>query len=368
MSSGPARRSAKEPVRITTATIEVTPLGEVKALASSLPPPVEAATEPGRLLPVPGDAKTPIPLGRRGGTRRKTTSPPAPLMLARPSRSSHASAVLSALEAHGALTNRYLADTAQPAGLDLDALRRASFFTVRLDTPGADDALLAAGVALAARVPSAYLVPDRKHLPWFLREADQTFPGRVRVVEAADTAALAAQISERGLPHPTRVEASAVPPLPGESPASIDTFIGCLMSGLSESQYAEGRAHLLRIDQVLRDRFGSEHNHCEGILVSSTASFGTPKESLAMDIAAIERAERCVFYAYDGQPRPSGMWVEAGVAIGLGKPSVFLVPSLDALPPALREEPRPPHVRVEVYGDHASLMAKLDGTADSLAI
>jgi nucleoside 2-deoxyribosyltransferase len=147
---------------------------------------------------------------------------------------------------------------------------------------------------------------------------------------------------------------------------SVDTFIGCLMSGLSEAQYAEGRSHLLAIDAALKDKLGATKNHCEGIMVASTSSFGTPKESLAMDVEAIRAADRCVFYLYDGQPRPSGMWVEAGVAIGLKKPCTFLVPSKDALPPSLRSEELPKGVKVVVYQDHAALLEGLKSTPSTL--
>src|SRR5262249_19509694 len=146
----------------------------------------------------------------------------------------------------------------------------------------------------------------------------------------------------------------------------VDTFIGCLMSGLSETQYQEGRSHLQAIDGVLREKLASQHNVCEGIQVASTTSFGTPRESLLADLQAVRGSDRCVFYMYDGQPRPSGMGVEAGAAIAANKPSTFLVPDRAALPPALRAVPLPSNVRIVEYGTHENLLAKL--AADPAAL
>lgn len=108
------------------------------------------------------------------------------------------------------------------------------------------------------------------------------------------------------------------------------------MSGLSESQYTEGRSHLMAIDEALRTQLGAKKTHCEGIMVASTNSFGTPKESLAMDVEAIRNSNRSVFYLFDGEPRPSGMWVEAGVALGLEKPCTFLDSARTRCRPASR--------------------------------
>src|SRR5690606_12857551 len=110
-------------------------------------------------------------------------------------------------------------------------------FAMMLNSPGADDALVAAGAALAKGLPSLYAVPDRKSLPWFLREADQSFPGRVRIAAHPDPKVLAREVAAS---HPGR----EVKPVDLPAHAPVDTFLGCLMSGLTEEQYAEGRSHL----------------------------------------------------------------------------------------------------------------------------
>lgn len=238
--------------------------------------------------------------------------------------------------------NSYVIDGKVAEGLDVDAIKSSRLFAMKLDKPGAADALVAAGVALAAGVPSLYLAPTRKDLPWFLREADQSYPGQVAVLEGkeplalADTVATLAERPHQALPAPTR---------------QLDNFIGCLMSGLSEQQYTEGRSHLQAIDQAL-----GPNNYCEGIQVATTTSFGTPKESLCGDIDAVRSSKGCVFYVYDGQSRPSGMWVELGVALAEGLPSQLLYPKDEALPPALRGSSL---VKMHAYSDHPSLLADL---------
>lgn len=216
-------------------------------------------------------------------------------------------------------------------------------FAMMLNSPGADDALVAAGAALAKGLPSLYAVPDRKSLPWFLREADQSFSQRVRVAAHPDPKVLAREVAAS---HPGR----QVKPVDLPARAPIDTFIGCLMSGLTEEQYAEGRSHLKALSETLPGE-----NYCEGLMVASTNGFDTPKDSLVNDLAAVEASRECVFYVYDGTPRPSGMWVEAGYALAKGKPCTFLVPTKDALPPCLRS------ANVVEYGTHEDLLRSLAG-------
>ena len=241
---------------------------------------------------------------------------------------------------------------------DLEGLKNASGFTMRLDSPGADDALVAAGVALAAGRPSLYLVPDRKTLPWFLREADLSYPGQVAIVEGSDPAAALKASAPMLRPRdPSEIPVTALSPEP--RPEAPDTFIGSLMSGLTPEQYAEGRSHLLAIDEILKTRFNSPRNFCEGITVASASKFGAPRESLLADLGAVRDSRRCVFYVYGATPRPSGMWVEVGAALALGKPCTFLVPSRESLPPCLQGQAPPKGVRVMLYGTHEELLKRL---------
>lgn len=260
-----------------------------------------------------------------------------------PSQSAHLDLVR-----HAPNKTAYFADNAQPTGLDLQAIEDSTTFSMRLKDARADNALLASGAALAAGKTSLYWVEERKQLPWFLQEADLTYPHQVCIVEGnADPA----QALEKTLNQPAHVP----PPI-----APHDAFLGCLMSGLDKAQYAEGQSHLLQIDKTLRERLHSPDNYCEGINVKSKDSFDTPRQSLAQDIKALQGSRNCIFYAYDGQSRPSGMWVEAGYAIEKGKPCTFLVPTKDCLPEALRQDHLPANVQVFVYGDHAQFLHQLE--------
>ncbi|MCA9780634.1 MAG: hypothetical protein KC800_28115 [Candidatus Eremiobacteraeota bacterium] len=211
---------------------------------------------------------------------------------------------------------------------------RADSVTVSLQNPKAEDALLAAGMALAKNKPLTLQAPDRSHLPWFLQEADLSYPGTVTVVENAPQK----EIDRTPVKDELR------------QPQEHDTFIGCLMSGLSKEQYAEGRSHLLAIHTTLKDKLASPNNFCEGINVGSSDSFGTPKESLVTDLEAIKGSDNCVFYQYDDSSPPSGMWVELGAALAWGKPCTLFAPNLEGVPEAIKNGMA--GLKVVKYGDH----------------
>lgn len=232
--------------------------------------------------------------------------------------------------------------------LDPEVLSRADQVTINLEKPGAEDALLAAGMALAKEVPTVLAAPDRDDLPWFLREADLSYPSRVTVVDT----------------RPPEVTPQSGPePVPRQ--VRHDTFIGCLMSGLSEQQYAEGRSHLTKIHETLRDHLDSPNNFCEGIQVGSTDSFGSPREALVTDLEAVKGSDQCLFYQYDDSSRPSGMWVELGAALAWGKPCTLFTPNLKGVPPAILEG-KLPQLKIVEYGSHEQLLKLLEASPEVL--
>jgi hypothetical protein len=237
-------------------------------------------------------------------------------------------------------------------GLPLKDLKTTRLFTMFLSGAGAEDALLAAGAALAYGVPSCYVVFDRKELPWFTREAEQTYPGLVTVLEGDRVVALQAFGPTRILPlHPRKLRSEPVL-------TKVDTFVGCEMSGLTEEQYADGRHQLQLINTALAAT-GRWQNFCEGINVSSASAFGTPHASLGVDLEEVRRARSCVFYAYDDVSRRSGMWVELGAALAWKKPCTLLVPGLAGLPPVLRGKLLPPTLKIATYTTHEALIKQL---------
>ncbi len=203
-------------------------------------------------------------------------------------------------------------------------------------------------MALAKQVPTVLAAPDRSHLPWFLRDADLSYPSQVTVVDTSP---------------PDDSPAPSQAPTP--KPVTHDTFIGCLMSGLTKEQYAEGRAHLTRIHETLRDELDSPNNFCEGISVGSIDSFGSPKEALVTDMEAIKGSQRCLFYQYDDSSRPSGMWVELGAALAWGKPCTLFTPNLKGVPPAIRQGGLP-QLRVVEYGSHQQLLRLIQNQPEAL--
>ena len=237
-----------------------------------------------------------------------------------------------------------------PPSLTPESLAASDYVAISLENPGAEDALLAAGMALAQGRPTVLAAPERSHLPWFLREADLSYPSQVIVVE--------------GKQGPPVDQVQALGAQPEAAAPHYDTFIGCLMSGLTKEQYAEGRDHLLEIHQQLGQQLDSPQNYCEGIAVGSTDSFGTPKESLVADLAAVRGSDQCVFYQYDNSSRPSGMWVELGAALAWDKPCTLLTPDLNGVPPAVRQGL--PNLKVVEYGSHQQMLRLLQQQPASL--
>lgn len=235
-------------------------------------------------------------------------------------------------------------------GLQPADFAQADQVAIRLEKPGAEDALLATGMALATGRPTVLIAPTRNDLPWFLREADQSYPGQVFVVEGREGV--------------TQAEVEGLKGVEIDGGRHYDTFIGCLMSGLSKEQYAEGRSHLMAINDTLAARLDSKDNYCEGISVGSIGTFGTPRESLVVDLEAVKGAKNCVFYQYDDSSRPSGMWVELGAALAWGKPCTLFCPNLNGVPEAIKKGLS--RLKVVEYGNHQAMLAGLESNPDNL--
>lgn len=229
-----------------------------------------------------------------------------------------------------------------------DQVKETDKVSIHFQNPGADDALLVAGMAIAKNAKTELVVPDRSHLPWFLQNAELSYPNRVYVVETAPKEA-----ADKSPTDPSAYK-----------PHVHDTFIGCLMSGLSKEEYAEGRSHLLAINDALKTKTDSKDNYCEGINIGTNESFGTPKEALVVDMEAIKGSEHCVFYQYDDASRPSGMWVELGAALALDKPCTLLAPNLDGVPPAVRNGQL--DLNIIEYGNHDNLKELLRNSPEHL--
>lgn len=255
-------------------------------------------------------------------------------------------------EARDGVYNRFWLDGVEvEEGFSLDQVARCQWLALQLDHPQADDGLLAAGAALALKKPSAYLVMGREQLPYFLRQADKVRPGQVLIPGPADR----------------NVAFETIPPPLATLDKPVDSFIGCLMSNLNNFEYGEARLHLQAIRDAMMRVGGRKAPYCEALNISQPADFDSPAKALAQDLAALQKAENCVFYLYDSKSRPSGIWVEVGAALAWNKPCVLLTPSLEALPPALRLPQR--NLRVVVYQTHQHLVHQLQSdTAHALVV
>lgn len=262
-------------------------------------------------------------------------------------RVGHVRALSASLETGGACG--YWLDGEVGEGFDLPGLRQAELLSLRLHQAGAEDALLAAGAALALGKPALYAVRDRKELPWFLQQADLAYPGLVEILTPGGAT---------GWSCLQRLNPGPLPQL-GVVDQPVDSFIGCLMSKLTPEEYAEGRQHLLAIRQALQRHTGFAQAYCEGINVKSSSSFDTPCRALQLDLEALSKADHCIFYLYDKKSRPSGLWVELGAALAWNKTAVLLTPSLEALPPSLRSDPTLEGLKVVIYESHERLLSDL---------
>lgn len=246
-------------------------------------------------------------------------------------------------EGRGGLYNRFWLDGVEAEdGFSLEQVKNCQWLGLQLDHPQAVDGLLAAGAALALNKNAVYLVLERGQLPYFLRQADKVRQGQVLIPGPNDAVTGFAPLKEA----------------PVTLTRPNDSFIGCLMSNLNNFEYGEARLHLQAIKEAMQ-RNGNQAPYCEALNVAKPADFDSPAKALAQDLAALKGARNCVFYLYDGQSRPSGIWVEMGAALAWGKPSVLLTPSLEALPPALRLPQK--GLRVVVYQDHTHLLHQLQG-------
>lgn len=254
-------------------------------------------------------------------------------------------------EARGGSSNRFWLDGHEAEGFSLERVAQCQWLALQLDHPQAEDALLAAGAALALRKPSLYLVDARTQLPFFLREADQTRPGQVLIPPTFEAT-----------PHFAPCQETPI-----DLKRPVDSFIGCLMSNLNNLEYGEARIHIQAIQDALIRVGGKPYPYCEALNVARPADFDRPQKALAQDLAALSLAKTCVFYLYDGKSRPSGMWVEVGAALAWAKPCVLLTPTLEALPPALRLPQA--NLRIVVYQSHQHLLHQLQGdNAQSLVL
>lgn len=98
--------------------------------------------------------------------------------------------------------------------------------------------------------------------------------------------------------------------------------------------------------------------YCGALQVKGRDDFDSPAFALTDNVEALQRAERFLLWVDMPISKPSSVWVEAGLALAMGKPGVYLVREPEILPYILRQaaDARIPglgSVRYEWIGDES---------------
>ncbi len=131
-------------------------------------------------------------------------------------------------------------------------------------------------------------------------------------------------------------------------PDQIDVFIASPMAsaGGAEDGYRNERSAALQLAETLGDFCGFERVHYSGATIEGSDVFESPTLSIEANSEALYRARFFVLLALERPVKPSGIYVEAGMALALRKPSVYFVPNQMHLPWMLRTigEHKSPHL------------------------
>lgn len=77
--------------------------------------------------------------------------------------------------------------------------------------------------------------------------------------------------------------------------------------------------------------------YCGATQVKDRDDFDSPAFALAENVDALRTARHFLLWVDKPLSKPSSVWVEAGMALVMGKPSVYMVPGPDVLPYILRQ-------------------------------
>ena len=122
---------------------------------------------------------------------------------------------------------------------------------------------------------------------------------------------------------------------------SFDVFLAVPMASTSDG------AEYRRIRELARDTVAAMMTHCgyrvycAAVDVEELADFDSPGFAIAENIHALMRSKRFVLLVPKAVHKPSSVWVEAGIALALGKPCTFLIPDQRVLPYILQEAAEP---------------------------
>lgn len=118
---------------------------------------------------------------------------------------------------------------------------------------------------------------------------------------------------------------------------SYDIFLAVPMASTDdEAKYQQVRTEARNLVAALEAQCGYSV-YCGALGAASRTDFDSPGFALEENVPALAKCRRFVLWVPTLITRPSSVWVEAGMALALEKPSTYLAPSPEVLPYILRE-------------------------------
>lgn len=120
---------------------------------------------------------------------------------------------------------------------------------------------------------------------------------------------------------------------------NFDIFVATPMSAyVDQESYSRNRDNIVKLYQEFRRKNEFIRFFCPALGLSDVNRFDPNENALIQDLLALESSEAFIFYYMPPVPeKPSSVFVEAGMALTLRLPSVYLVRSRSDLPYMLRE-------------------------------
>jgi hypothetical protein len=118
---------------------------------------------------------------------------------------------------------------------------------------------------------------------------------------------------------------------------SYDVFLAVPMASTDdEKKYQEVRTEARNLVAALESQCGYSV-YCGALGAASRTEFDSPGFALEENVPALAKCRRFVLWVPGLIVKPSSVWVEAGMALALAKPSTYLAPSPEVFPYILRQ-------------------------------
>jgi hypothetical protein len=109
-------------------------------------------------------------------------------------------------------------------------------------------------------------------------------------------------------------------------PTHYDAFIASPMAAAAEGAYAEERSAAMELADAL-ERFCDFRNvYYAGKRIENAEAFESPNIAITANTHALSHSRYFILLVLDPPATPSGVYVEAGIALGLKLPSLYFVP------------------------------------------